>query len=213
MKKIEEYKHIGDLIKEEVDRQGLSASEFGKKIYCERGNVYKIYKRKSIDTALLGIISNALNHDFFADIASNHLLSGVDDEEVRKEVYNKMAVAQFIEVVPDLLEKLGVEPHIFFGRPLEIPKEIPIPDYYITPNISLSLNELLFDKMNCNLENAISVKRFKDNDTELLVDLWEFRWNADNLLNIKLDYKTKEEWEYTLRFIFKTFFRNIEIKE
>lgn len=31
MKKIEEHKHIGDLIKEEVERQGLSASEFGKK--------------------------------------------------------------------------------------------------------------------------------------------------------------------------------------
>ena len=71
------HKTIGQLIKEEVERQGLSAKKFGEIICCERANVYKIYERSSLDTAQLGLISRALNHNFFVDIANNQMLSGV----------------------------------------------------------------------------------------------------------------------------------------
>lgn len=40
--KYEQHKIIGQLIKEEVERQGLSAKKFGEMICCERANVYKI---------------------------------------------------------------------------------------------------------------------------------------------------------------------------
>ena len=42
MKNKEIHKNIGLLIKEEVERQGLSAKKFGEMISCERANVYRI---------------------------------------------------------------------------------------------------------------------------------------------------------------------------
>ena len=57
--------HIGSIIKEKFDEQGLSVSWFAKELCCDRTNVYRIFKRKSIDTALLGKVSLILKHDFF----------------------------------------------------------------------------------------------------------------------------------------------------
>ena len=57
--------HIGSIIKEIFDQQELSASLFAKQLCCDRTNVYSIFKRESIDTALLEKISTILNHDFF----------------------------------------------------------------------------------------------------------------------------------------------------
>ncbi len=58
--------HIGRLIEEELHRQERSVTWFAKKLYCDRTNVYSIFKRESIDTALLFRISLVLRHDFFA---------------------------------------------------------------------------------------------------------------------------------------------------
>lgn len=57
--------HIGQLIANELCRQGRSRAWLAKKINCERSNIYDIVKRESIDTQLLMKISIALNHDFF----------------------------------------------------------------------------------------------------------------------------------------------------
>lgn len=57
--------HIGKLIEEELHRQERSVSWFAKKLCCERTNVYSIFKRTSIDTALLLRISIVLQHNFF----------------------------------------------------------------------------------------------------------------------------------------------------
>ena len=57
--------HVGSLIKEELKRQERSISWFARKLYCDRSNVYDIFRRKSIDTDLLLRISHVLNHDFF----------------------------------------------------------------------------------------------------------------------------------------------------
>lgn len=38
---------------------------FANKLYCERTNVYSIFKRESIDTTLLLRISEILHHNFF----------------------------------------------------------------------------------------------------------------------------------------------------
>lgn len=208
----ETHKKIGQLIKEEVERQGLLAKKFGEMICCERANVYKIYERSSLDTAQLGLISRVLNHNFFIDIANDQMLSGVEDEKALKEIAERMAVSQFVEVVPKVLAKLGVEPSIFFGRPLDIPKEIPIPEYFLSPfNITFSVGDLLFDKVNCNLAQTATVNRITDEKSGLKVDLWKFIIPCPNLINIKLDYKTEEEWEYTLRFVFKHFYNKYNI--
>lgn len=58
--------HIGQLIKQEMDKQGKTVSWLARELsYC-RTNVYKIYDKKSIDTDLLLRISILLKHDFFA---------------------------------------------------------------------------------------------------------------------------------------------------
>lgn len=211
--KYEQHKIIGQLIKEEVERQGLSAKKFGEMICCERANVYKIYERSSLDTAQLGLISRALKHNFFIDIANDQMLSGVEDERALKEIINRMAVSQFVEVVPKVLTKLGIEPCIYFGRPLGIPAEIPVPEYFIGNPffITFSVDDLLFDKANCNLAQTATVNRITDNSTGLQVDLWKFVISGPYLVNLKLDYKTEEEWEYTFRFIFKHFYNKYNI--
>lgn len=57
--------HIGQLIEEELHRQERSVTWFANKLYCDRTNVYKIFKKQSIDTELLLRVSLILNNDFF----------------------------------------------------------------------------------------------------------------------------------------------------
>lgn len=59
--------HMGNLIKAELAKQERTISWFARKLYCDRSNVYDIFRRKSIDTELLLRISIILNHDFFQD--------------------------------------------------------------------------------------------------------------------------------------------------
>lgn len=56
---------IGQLIKIELERQERTVSWFARKLCCDRSNVYKIFKRSTIDTELLLRISQILQHDFF----------------------------------------------------------------------------------------------------------------------------------------------------
>ncbi len=57
--------HIGKLIEEELRRQERTVSWFARNLYCERANVYDIFKRQSIDTDMLLRISIVLRHNFF----------------------------------------------------------------------------------------------------------------------------------------------------
>lgn len=57
--------HVGSLIKEELKRQERSISWFARKLYCDRSNVYDIFKRESVDTELLLRISLVLKRNFF----------------------------------------------------------------------------------------------------------------------------------------------------
>lgn len=57
--------HIGKIIKEEVKRQGRSVKWLSEKLYCDRSNIYDIFKRRSIDTSLLKRLSELLGIDFF----------------------------------------------------------------------------------------------------------------------------------------------------
>ena len=58
--------HIGTLIKAELDRQERTVSWFARKLNCDRSNIYKIFKRSTIDTDLLLRISTVLACDFFS---------------------------------------------------------------------------------------------------------------------------------------------------
>ena len=57
--------HIGKLIKQQMDEQGRRAVWLAKQLNCDRSNVYKIYRCKTIDATRLLKISQILQHDFF----------------------------------------------------------------------------------------------------------------------------------------------------
>ncbi|MCG4758780.1 MULTISPECIES: helix-turn-helix domain-containing protein [Bacteroides] len=57
--------HIGQMIEAELHRQERSVIWFARKLYCDRTNVYSIFKRQNIDTDLLMRICYILNCNFF----------------------------------------------------------------------------------------------------------------------------------------------------
>ena len=59
--------HIGTLIEQELRRQERSVTWFAMKLHCDRTNVYKIFKKQSIDTLLLMRIGDVLNRNFFRE--------------------------------------------------------------------------------------------------------------------------------------------------
>lgn len=59
--------NVGQMIHEELLRQGRTVNWFAKEIYCEKSNVYKMFKRSSIDLAQLMKISEVLDHNFLKD--------------------------------------------------------------------------------------------------------------------------------------------------
>ena len=59
---------IGQLIKEEVERQGLTPNQFAGLICTTRSNVYNIYDREKFDTEQLILISNVLHRNFFTEL-------------------------------------------------------------------------------------------------------------------------------------------------
>lgn len=57
--------HIGRMVEREMRRQGRTIPWLAAQLYCDRTNIYSIFKRASIDTTQLLRISVALQHDFF----------------------------------------------------------------------------------------------------------------------------------------------------
>lgn len=62
-------KHIGIRIREEVDRQRHSIGWLARQLACDRSNVYRLFRRESIDTATLTRLCKILDHDFFHDLS------------------------------------------------------------------------------------------------------------------------------------------------
>ncbi|MDR1023666.1 MAG: XRE family transcriptional regulator [Prevotellaceae bacterium] len=58
--------HIGKLICSKLKEDGRTASWLAQKLNCDRTNVYKIFRKSSIDVALLLHISTVLDFDFFS---------------------------------------------------------------------------------------------------------------------------------------------------
>lgn len=65
--------HIGQEIKKELQVQERSIAWFARKLYCDRSNIYDIFRRRSIDTDLLLRICVILNCNFF-EFYNNELL-------------------------------------------------------------------------------------------------------------------------------------------
>lgn len=72
---------IGTLIREELERQERSVSWFARKLSCDRSNIYRLFQKHSVDTAMLMRISVVLGRDFFAELSRNLPQGDTSDTE------------------------------------------------------------------------------------------------------------------------------------
>ena len=83
--------HIGQLIKEEFERnKHLDINGFASRLSCKRANIYNIFGRPTIDTALLYKISQALDHDFFYDISCRLKEDAGEELDAKQDIYERI---------------------------------------------------------------------------------------------------------------------------
>ncbi len=184
---------IGQLIEEEVRRQGWNITEFAEKICCTRPNVYNIFERNRMDVAQLQIISKVLDHNFFMDLAENPELADASNPEVKKDLLNRRAVAQFFDVMPTVFKNLNMEISIVMPI-MKNEFEDPLPDYGLSDvAIFFTVGERLLDRFDkerlaCwDIQTCVAYKNH-------VVDIWHNTINHMWFADVKLDYKTEEEW-------------------
>lgn len=73
--------HIGHIIENELHKQGHSVTWFAHRLFCDRTNIYKIFRKQSLDTELLLRISTILRHDFFRHYSTEYY-SNQEKEEM-----------------------------------------------------------------------------------------------------------------------------------
>ena len=71
--------HIGEIIAGKLTASGMSKSELARRINKARQNINDILNRRSVDTALLFDISQALDHNFFQYYVENLRENGMED--------------------------------------------------------------------------------------------------------------------------------------
>lgn len=187
-------KTIGTLIEMEVRKQ-MSITQFADAICCQRNNVYDIFRRSKIDIILLKRISEVLNHNFFQDLANDLGLIDVDEEAAKDK-----AIAQFYKVVPTILREMGKDDTIISGSLPDEPDCL-VPDFFL-PNyiISFTIGETFDERFGKNSYLPVELMRNeKGAEVELITNLV----HRNRSLNIKLDYKTEEEWRETLAYAFE----------
>lgn len=72
--------HIGQLIRQELQNQGRTVAWFTKELNCSRSNVYKIFDKPTLDTAVLLQVSKLLKVDFFRFYTDELLKQGSEQE-------------------------------------------------------------------------------------------------------------------------------------
>lgn len=193
-------KTIGDLINEEVRRQGMPVTKFAKEINCQRNNVYDIFNRSNMDIDLLKRISKVLGVNFFQIIADD--LDLVCEEADNVNPQEQKAVSQFLDVVPKLLEKMGKNAAIFMGNPC--PSDIDsdcLPDFCLPDySISFTYGKTLEERMGANRFLSFEVVR-KNAGCE--VETCFNKYTSLPTVNIQLTYKTEEQWAEILEFAFE----------
>ncbi len=76
--------HIGAIIRHELNCQRHSPAWLAAQLACDRSNIYKILKKKSIDTQLLLRISQIMNKNLFSpyyDRITARSAKNIDDIE------------------------------------------------------------------------------------------------------------------------------------
>ena len=79
--------HIGEKIEENAREARIGTTELAKAINTSKQNIYGIFKRQSIDTALLLKLCKALNYDFFVHYVNPKLPPHTEVSERKSKPY------------------------------------------------------------------------------------------------------------------------------
>lgn len=192
--------HIGSKIELVVRQSGISITDFADKIGCVRENVYDIFRRESVDTQLLKIISEALGYDFFTELSKNYNLSkAVNENDVQRR-----AIDQFRVVVPRLMEEMNFRGNIISCSDDNFEDDVnfPIPDYIISPDYFLvTIGETFEERYRRYEIGGFEFTAIKDKSGASVI-LCDNIVCGRQCINIVLDYKTEEEWRNTLELAF-----------
>ena len=118
---------------------------------------------------------------------------GSNNPEVKKDLLNRRAVAQFFEVMPIVLKNLHIETNIVMPI-MRNEFNDPLPDYGLSDYaISFTVGERLLDRFtstNIELFEVQTHVAYKNH----IVDIWHNKLYHSWFADVKLDYKTEEEW-------------------
>ncbi len=201
---METKKTIGSLIENEVRKQQLPINQFAKLINCQRANVYNLFKRNQIDIIQLKLISKVLKHNFFQDLADDPDLIEImpeTDEDIKRQ----LATSQFFDSVPKVLQRLKRDATIVFTQMNDC-SDVPLPDFGLSDYfITFTIGETLKERVK-NLFSPIllPIKTFS-NEKGVEIDVCTNILYGSRDINIKLDYKTEDEWYETLKFAFEIY--------
>lgn len=199
-------KTIGELIENEVRKQQIPIVGFAKMICCKRNNVYDIFKRNKIDIVQLKRISKVLNRNFFKELAND--LDLIDEkEESEEERIKQKAVSQFLEVVPDILSKLGRPPVIVFCK-LNEPgyEDCDAPDFILRDQfITFTIGDTLKERIGDN--PLLQIAQVHDGSNGSVVEVCTNNVDCSTCINVKIDNKTYDEWYNVMVLAFETYSR------
>lgn len=194
--------HIGTKIKAVLKQSGIPITEFADKIGCVRENVYDIFKRETVDTHLLKMVSDVLEYDFFAELSKSYYSSKATSEDESR----RRAIGQFWDVVPRLMRKMDFNGYInpCSADDVEPDVHFPIPDYIIGPDYFLiTIGETFEERYRRYEIDGFEFKTIKDKSGASVM-LCDNIVCGRQCINIVLDYKTEEEWRNTLELAFVT---------
>ncbi|HTE29254.1 MAG TPA: helix-turn-helix transcriptional regulator [Chryseolinea sp.] len=119
-----EVVEIGQKIKEVFDRRNMKLTEFADELGTVRQNVYRIFKKRHLDTGLLLKISSVLKHNFFQYYVTpgpgsengNSVPANNDVQEFekqlelsRKEIVYLRKIIKLMEEKAELVQQLSKE--------------------------------------------------------------------------------------------------------
>ena len=103
---MEKKKQLGELIRQEIQRQRMSIIEFAEKVGCARGTIYNMFDKNDIGVLQLKRISKILNRNFFKEVADDlDIVSEIEETMEQRE--KRIAITNFLEIVPECLKQLG----------------------------------------------------------------------------------------------------------
>jgi transcriptional regulator with XRE-family HTH domain len=109
------YVEIGPKIKEVFDHRQMKLTDFADELGTVRQNVYRIFRKRHLDTGLLLRISQVLNHDFFQyysnlpeQLAAESKLQAPPETEYQRQLELSRKEIDYLRRIIKLMEEKSV---------------------------------------------------------------------------------------------------------